>query len=98
MNVWTPSRGAELVGVTADITPETVKVGTVGATTAAGVVGPLLPHAHIEAARLRTSDSRFMGLDSFVFACTSTPEENGGRECGRRNLTRSRKQARVQRL
>src|SRR5262245_23962186 len=55
-----PSRGVGRVGVTADMTPESVKVGCVGTTSAVGVVGPLLPQAHIETTRLRTSDRRFM--------------------------------------
>jgi hypothetical protein len=67
MNMWTPSSGVRPVGVTADMKPEMVKVGRVGATSAAGVVGVLPPQAHIETARLRASDRRFMGLDSFVF-------------------------------
>jgi hypothetical protein len=67
MNMWTPSRGVRLVGVTADMTPEIVKVGRVGARSAVGVVGLLPPQAIIETARLRATDRRFMGFDSFVF-------------------------------
>jgi hypothetical protein len=55
----TPSRGVGRVGVTADMTPERVMVGSVGVTSAVGVVGPLLPQAHTETARLKTSDERF---------------------------------------
>jgi hypothetical protein len=62
--MWTPSRGIRLVGVTADTTPERVKVGRAGATSVVGIVGPLLPQAHIETARIRTSDRRLMDLDS----------------------------------
>src|SRR5438132_5296441 len=56
-----PSRGVGRVGVTADMTPERVKVGWVAATSAVGVVGLLLPQAHIETASPKTTDKRFMG-------------------------------------
>jgi len=59
----TPSRGVRPVDVTADTTPETVKVGFAGAVSAVGVVGALPPQAHIGTARPKANVRRFMGSE-----------------------------------
>ena len=76
----TPSRGVGRDGVTADMTPERVKVGWVGATSAVGVVGALLPQAHIETARLKTSDERFT-VSNYIPLHDATHTLNAGKEC-----------------